>query len=49
MAMSRNNFNAHKNDDDKIYGAQSACAQDSNQKCCVCEQVVVAESGARGC
>ncbi len=47
MAMSKKQFNANKNDDDQIHGAQSACAQDGQQNRCVCDEVVV-HSFARG-
>ena len=47
--MSRNIFNAHKNDDDKIGRAKNAgCPQDRYEKCDVCEQIVL-DAGPRGC
>lgn len=38
--MSKKHFNAYKNDDDKIHGAESAGAQDDQIRDVCCEIVV---------
>ncbi|MGI8431789.1 MAG: hypothetical protein ACR2MW_05785 [Chthoniobacterales bacterium] len=46
--MSRNIFNAHKNDDDQNDGAQSACCPQDDENGFVSGKVVI-DAGARGC
>jgi hypothetical protein len=45
--MSRKHLHAHKNDDDEIYGAQSACAQDDQNRDVCCEVVVASPHDGR--